>query len=172
MTQQIRRISKEDPRYVLLNNICKKEYDYDEQCVIVYLPIKRYKEYVYRVYDHPTHPVATIEVLVIDDFERWYTANGVCDMYNSHTKDEHIYTFGINRISEYDKRYDMLYSIPMKESHYDEKNNTTNTFVYLSINKEKDYYITYKDYEIQLQTLDYPDDDTVRCLDAHRHYIV
>ena len=168
---QISRISKQDPRYVLLNKICKKDYDYDEQCVTVSLPIKKNKEYIYRVYDHPTHPVATIEVLVIDDFDRWYDAGGECDMYNSHTQDEHIYTFGINRLSEYDERYDMLNTIPRKEIYYDEEKETDITFVYLSINQEKDYYLTYNHYEMQIQTFEYPDDDTIIQLEGHRVYI-
>lgn len=109
--EQINRIAKQDPRYVLLDNICKKMYDEDEECIIVTLPINKDKQYVYRFYDSPTHPVSTIEVLVVTDYERWYINGGVHDMYSAFVKDEYIYTFGINRISKYDKRYDMLHSL-------------------------------------------------------------
>ena len=104
----IQRISKQDQRYVLLEKICKKSYDYDEQCVFVQLPIKKNKEYVYKFYDSPTHPVSTIEVFVIDDFDRWYASDCIGDMYSCHYEDQYIYTFGINRISYDDKRYKFL----------------------------------------------------------------
>jgi hypothetical protein len=86
-------------------------YDYDEQCVFVQLPITKNKEYVYKFYDHPTHPVYTIDVFVIDDFDRWYESASIGDtpdMYSCHYEDQYIYTFGINRISYDDKRYEIL----------------------------------------------------------------
>ena len=108
---QIQRIPKQDQRYVLIENICKKYYDPDERCVTVQLPIKKNKDYVYKYYDSPTHPVSTIEVLVIDDFERWYQSTcygDTPDMYSCHYEDQYVYTFGINRISYDDKRYEIL----------------------------------------------------------------
>ena len=86
-------------------------YDYEEQCVFVQLPIKKNKEYIYKIYDSPTHPVSTIEVFVIDDFDRWYESisiGDVPDMYSCHSEDQYIYTFGINRLSYDDKRYEIL----------------------------------------------------------------
>ena len=104
----IQRISKQDQRYVLLDKINKKYYDSDEECYTVTLPIKKYKDYVYKFYDHPTHPVSTIEVFVIDDFERWYESDCIGDMYSCHIKESFIYTYGINRISYDDKRIQFL----------------------------------------------------------------
>lgn len=101
-------IPKQDPRYVLLDKINKKYYDDDEHCYVVTLPIKKYKDYVYKFYDHPTHPVSTIEVFVIDDFERWYASDCIGDMYSCHVKESFIYTYGINRISYDDKRIQFL----------------------------------------------------------------
>lgn len=101
-------IPKQDPRYVLLENINKKCYDDDEDCYIVRLPIKKYKDYVYKFYDHPTHPVSTIDVFIIDDYDRWYESGGIGDMYSCHIKESFIYTYGINRISYDDKRIKFL----------------------------------------------------------------
>ena len=105
---QIQRISKQDQRYVLLEKINKKYYDSDEECYTVTLPIKKYKDYVYKFYDSPTHPISTIEVFVIDDFDRWYASDCIGDMYSCHYEDQYIYTFGINRISYNDKRVKFL----------------------------------------------------------------
>jgi hypothetical protein len=60
-------------------------------------------------------------------------------------------TMHINRIPETDIRYTMLQTIPDKE--YDESDNTV--YVYLWISKNKDYFMVYKNYSIQLQTLLY-----------------
>lgn len=63
----------------------------------------------------------------------------------------------IKKIQKSDKRYEMLLAIPEKE--YDLRYDLT--FVYMSINQEKDYYLTYKDFKLQLQTLSYASDDNV-----------
>lgn len=108
----IQRISKQDPRYVLLDKVSKKYYDPDEDCYTVTLPIKKNKDYVYKFYDHPTHPASTIEVFVIDDYDSWYQSVSIGDipcMYSCHYKDQYVYTFGINRIPWDDKRYEFLY---------------------------------------------------------------
>lgn len=63
------------------------------------------------------------------------------------------YTFP-KKIPKEDDRYKMLMTIPMKE--YDVTDGVT--FVYLCINKEKDYFLTYNRLEIQIQTLLYDED--------------
>jgi hypothetical protein len=45
-----------------------------------------------------------------------------------------------------DKRYELLLYIPLKE--YNTINNIT--YLYLTITNDKDYFITYKNYEIQI----------------------
>jgi hypothetical protein len=135
------RISKQDQRYVLLENICKKYYDYDERRVVVQLPIKKYKYYVYTYFDSPTHPVYTIDVVVIDDFDLWYVNYCVYDTYNSHIKDSYIYTFGINRIPYDDQRYVMLKNVNEKYYDYDERC----VVVELPIKESKKYVYTYHD---------------------------
>ena len=68
------------------------------------------------------------------------------------------YTFTtINKIQKNDKRYDLLLTIPQKE--YDTDDGVT--FVYMSINHDKDYFLTYHNYEIQLQTLLYDNDNFI-----------
>jgi len=59
----------------------------------------------------------------------------------------------IKKIPKYDDRYNILQTIPFKEyDHTDDSN-----YVYLNITDEKDYFLVYKDFEIQLQTLFYGD---------------
>jgi hypothetical protein len=53
-----------------------------------------------------------------------------------------------------------LYSIEPK--HYDPI--TNHTHVYLTINDEKDYYIVYLDFEIQIQVFGYETNETNRVL--------
>ena len=66
------------------------------------------------------------------------------------------YTFHkIKKIPENDMRYEVLRTIPNKE--YDDEDYTT--FVYLCITNQKDYFLTYRNYKIQLQTLLYGDGD-------------
>ena len=72
------------------------------------------------------------------------------------------YTFHkIKKISKNDDRYDMLLTIP----EYDYINDTK--YVYLNISAEKDYFLVYKQFEIQIQTLRYGGDD-----DDNRIYFV
>jgi len=61
----------------------------------------------------------------------------------------------INRIPRDDPRYDLLLNIPEKD--YDPEDGLI--YVYLRINEEKDFYMVYKPYEIQLQTLTYIDQE-------------
>jgi len=75
----------------------------------------------------------------------------------------------IKKIPKEDERYDLLLRIPPKE--YDEL--TDLTFVYLDIHQKKDYFLTYRNYEIQLQTFMYGDDGdpTVYGVDATRVFL-
>ena len=74
----------------------------------------------------------------------------------------------IKKIQKNDKRYEMLLKIPEKE--YDLEYDLT--FVYMSINQEKDYFLTYKNFKIQLQTLSYESDDNViYSVEAHTFII-
>jgi hypothetical protein len=73
----------------------------------------------------------------------------------------------INSISKTDERYNILLTIPMKE--YDYMDGVT--YIYMCINDDKDYYMTYKPYELQIQVL-YYDVDTIHTIDGHIHYIV
>ena len=61
----------------------------------------------------------------------------------------------IKKIPKNDKRYDLLLTIPMKE--YDPTDETT--CVYIGITDDKDYYIVYTNFKLQLQTLKYGNDD-------------
>ena len=62
------------------------------------------------------------------------------------------YTFHkIKKIPENDERYRLMYTIEPKI--YDPT--TNHTFVYITINNEKDYYIVYLDFEIQVQVFRY-----------------
>jgi len=62
------------------------------------------------------------------------------------------YTFHkIKRIPEDDERYNKLYTIEPKIY----EPTTNHTHVYLTINHEKDYFILYLDFEIQVQVFRY-----------------
>jgi hypothetical protein len=75
----------------------------------------------------------------------------------------------IKRISSDDIRYQILQTIPEKE--YDSTDNTV-VYVYLRINEDKDYFMVYKDYAIQLQTLFYyKNENRIHRLDASIYYI-
>lgn len=64
----------------------------------------------------------------------------------------------ISKIPFNDERYLMISKIPIKE--YDPEDNVT--YVYIRISDEKDYYIVYKDFQIQIQVLGYhPDQNLV-----------
>ena len=70
----------------------------------------------------------------------------------------------IKKIPENDPRYQILLKMPLKD--YDDSDDTT--FVYLSINTEKDYFLVYKNLEIFIQTFRYGvgDDNTVYFVDG------
>jgi hypothetical protein len=72
----------------------------------------------------------------------------------------------IKKIQKNDPRYDLLLSIPLKE--YDFRDGVT--FLYLTINEDKDYFITYKDFEIQIQTLRYVG-NAIYGIDGH-HFLI
>jgi hypothetical protein len=57
----------------------------------------------------------------------------------------------IKKIPENDERYRLMYNIQPKI--YDPT--TNDTYVYLTINDEKDYYILYLDFEITIQVFGY-----------------
>jgi hypothetical protein len=78
------------------------------------------------------------------------------------------YTFHeIKKIPENDERYKILLTIPIKE--YDPTDNSV--CVYLYISEEKDYSLVYINYQIQLQTFLYTDDNVVHCIYASRFLI-
>ena len=63
------------------------------------------------------------------------------------------YTFHkIKRIPEDDERYHMMY-YTIEPKRYEPV--TNHTYVYLTINHEKDYFILYRDFEIQIQVIGY-----------------
>jgi len=64
---------------------------------------------------------------------------------------------GIRRLPKDDMRYKLLSKIPVKE--YDPSDGVT--FVLITINEIKDYFLTYNNFELQLQTLQYDDDDNM-----------
>lgn len=64
---------------------------------------------------------------------------------------------GIKRIPKDDMRYQLLSTIPPKE--YDPSDGVT--FVYLLIGNNKDYFLTYCNFVIQLQTLQYNENDNM-----------
>jgi hypothetical protein len=72
----------------------------------------------------------------------------------------------INPIAKTDERYNILLTMPLKE--YDYTDGVT--YVYMCINEDKDYYITYKPYELQIQVL-YYEVDSIYNIDGHIHYI-
>lgn len=57
----------------------------------------------------------------------------------------------IGKIHQNDDRYKLLLTIPDKN--FDSSDGVT--FVYLNINDDKDYYLTYINYEIQIQVFKY-----------------
>ena len=67
----------------------------------------------------------------------------------------------IQQISEYDERYDILLTIPYKE--YDLAAHAI--YVYLNISEEKDYFLVYKNFQIELLTLGYGVADNVYLVD-------
>ena len=72
---------------------------------------------------------------------------------------------GIQRIPKDDMRYNLLSTIPYKE--YDPSDGVT--FVYLTISNDKDYFLTYHDFEIQIQTLQYNHDgNMIYGIEGHR----
>jgi len=68
----------------------------------------------------------------------------------------------IKKIQENDERYMILLTIPFKE--YDPTDDTN--YVYLTISEEKDYFLVYKKFQIQLLTLRYGADDVVYLVDG------
>ena len=66
------------------------------------------------------------------------------------------------KIPENDERYNVLLTVPIKE--VDPTDNTV--YVYLTINNEKDYFMVYNNYKIQLQTLLYTDDNVVHFIEG------
>ena len=73
------------------------------------------------------------------------------------------YTFHkIKKIPENDERYHILLTIPFKE--YDRTDDST--YVYLTISEEKDYFLVYINFQIQLQTLLYTDDNVVHFIEG------
>jgi len=68
----------------------------------------------------------------------------------------------IKKLSENDERYTILETIPFKE--YDPFDDTI--YVYLTISQEKDYFLVYKNFKIQLLTLGYGDDNEVYFVDG------
>lgn len=68
----------------------------------------------------------------------------------------------IKKIPKTDERYAMLSTIPPKE--YDPSDGVT--FVYMSISSDKDYFLTYLNYKIQLQTFAYVN-DSIYGIDGH-----
>lgn len=59
----------------------------------------------------------------------------------------------IKKIQKNDIRYKLLLTIPLKENDYTDNS----TYVYIRITDDKDYFMVYSDFEIQLQTLRYED---------------
>ena len=73
------------------------------------------------------------------------------------------YTFHkIKKITENDERYKILLTIPYKE--YDPSDDTT--YVYLNISEEKDYFLVYKNFEIQVQILFYAENNVIYLMEG------
>jgi hypothetical protein len=70
---------------------------------------------------------------------------------------------GIRRLPKDDMRYKLLSKIPEKE--YDPSDGVT--YVYMTINNSKDYFLTYSNFELQLQTLQYDDDNMIYAIEGH-----
>lgn len=73
----------------------------------------------------------------------------------------------INKIKKEDDRYELLLNIPKKE--YCVVDDLI--YVYIFINDTKDYFMTYKNYKIQLQTFEYVK-DAVMLIDGVEHEII
>lgn len=73
----------------------------------------------------------------------------------------------IKKIPRNDERYDVLRTIPCKE--YDPSDGVT--FVYMRISSEKDYFLTYLNFEIQLQTLVYEEGNMIYGIEGHTFMI-
>ena len=69
----------------------------------------------------------------------------------------------IKKIPKNDGRYPLLRAIEPKE--YDPADGVT--YVYLTITPEKDFFITYNNFEYQIQTFGY-DNNRVYSIDGHR----
>ena len=69
----------------------------------------------------------------------------------------------IKKIPRNEERYDILRTISFKE--YDPEDGVS--YVYMRINSEKDYFLTYSNFKIQLQTLVYGDNNTIYGIDRH-----
>jgi hypothetical protein len=77
------------------------------------------------------------------------------------------YTFHtIKKIPKDDERYELLLTIPYKQ--YVPLDDIT--FVYMRISGDKDYFMFYNNFEIQLQILVYGD-DRIHCLEEHSFII-
>jgi len=72
----------------------------------------------------------------------------------------------IKKIQKNDERYEMLLNIPEKE--YDDNGLT---FVYLTIDSNKDFFLTYSNFEMQLQTFEYHGNRVI-CVEGHSVSIV
>jgi hypothetical protein len=68
----------------------------------------------------------------------------------------------IKKIPENDERYKNLVTIPFKK--YDPSHDTI--YVYLRISDEKDYFLVYTNFQIQLQILRYGDNNVVYFVDG------
>ena len=68
----------------------------------------------------------------------------------------------IKKIQKNDIRYEILLNIPLKE--YDPIDDVI--FIYLDINQNKDYFLTYSNFKIQLQTFLYENNIIYR-IDGH-----
>ena len=74
----------------------------------------------------------------------------------------------IKKIDANDDRYHILSQMPTKE--YSPEDDVT--FVYLYISEQKDYFLTYCRFQIQLQTFIYGEENTVYGVEGHSVMIV
>ena len=105
--------------------------------------------------------LVTITIIINHQLTRMFEKNLILNKLNlpldviSMVKD---YAFhGIRRLPHDDIRYNLLSRIPEKE--YDPSDGIT--YIYMTINNSKDYFLTYNNFEIQLQTLQYDDDNNM-----------
>jgi hypothetical protein len=73
----------------------------------------------------------------------------------------------IKKIQKNDERYQLLLTIPYKEYDYTDDS----TFVYMRISDEKDYFLVYTNFVIQLQTLRYGDDNVIYFVEGSQFLI-